>query len=93
MRVRRDYESCRFNTQPPEGGWIYQWQPSKSATVSTHSRPKAAGLFCFGFSFFFKVSTHSRPKAAGIKIDLVATKTTFQHTAARRRLDTKTSYR
>ena len=34
--------------------------------VSTHSRPKAAGLFILYCYFLFIVSTHSRPKAAGI---------------------------
>ena len=38
---------------------------SPSAAVSTHSRPKAAGLFCDGKPVMFIVSTHSRPKAAG----------------------------
>ena len=34
-----------FNTQPPEGGWIQYWQQkSREASVSTHSRPKAAGI-------------------------------------------------
>ena len=38
------FKASGFNTQPPEGGWQrysyrhWQW------TVSTHSRPKAAGL-------------------------------------------------
>ena len=33
-----------FNTQPPEGGWIFAAPVGKSnGTVSTHSRPKAAG--------------------------------------------------
>ena len=31
-----------FNTQPPEGGWIWVNRPSNSKIVSTHSRPKAA---------------------------------------------------
>ena len=35
--------SC-FNTQPPEGGWApYALLITRFATVSTHSRPKAAG--------------------------------------------------
>ena len=34
-------------------------------TVSTHSRPKAAGLPLFLFRHLTAVSTHSRPKAAG----------------------------
>ena len=36
-------QTC-FNTQPPEGGWVSE-HPATVAeiTVSTHSRPKAAG--------------------------------------------------
>ena len=33
--------------------------------VSTHSRPKAAGLDCVVVKLVIGVSTHSRPKAAG----------------------------
>ena len=37
--------SC-FNTQPPEGGWVFSLDvPRVKADVSTHSRPKAAGAF------------------------------------------------
>ena len=37
---------CRFNTQPPEGGWVFTGLVrAVFAVVSTHSRPKAAGLF------------------------------------------------
>ena len=32
-----------FNTQPPEGGWTGIISIASSHTVSTHSRPKAAG--------------------------------------------------
>ena len=43
MYVRQyPYIVC-FNTQPPEGGWAYQTKRIKKMTVSTHSRPKAAG--------------------------------------------------
>ena len=55
-----------FNTQPPEGGW-----PTQSSrycakmVVSTHSRPKAAGISHNGKEELENVSTHSRPKAAG----------------------------
>ena len=35
-----------FNTQPPEGGWPSKLRQGVAALgVSTHSRPKAAGLF------------------------------------------------
>ena len=34
-----------FNTQPPEGGWIAPYRRGIfNITVSTHSRPKAAGI-------------------------------------------------
>ena len=36
------------------------------SSVSTHSRPKAAGFDQFLYSPFCRVSTHSRPKAAGL---------------------------
>ena len=55
-----------FNTQPPEGGWGCQCCKATMRVVSTHSRPKAAGLFILYCYFLFIVSTHSRPKAAGI---------------------------
>mgnify|MGYP000986343689 CR=1 FL=1 len=55
-RRRLAYLSCgdlarlwRFNTQPPEGGWVAAGVESRLiAAVSTHSRPKAAGtsIFC-----------------------------------------------
>ena len=38
------------------------WQ---AITVSTHSRPKAAGVYCASKPLILRVSTHSRPKAAG----------------------------
>ena len=33
-----------FNSQPPEGGWLATALELATALVSTHSRPKAAGL-------------------------------------------------
>ena len=33
----------RFNTQPPEGGWVAILAKIQRAAVSTHSRLKAAG--------------------------------------------------
>ena len=55
-----------FNTQPPEGGWLLRVDElCFLAKVSTHSRPKAAGLVSFSSNGYSDVSTHSRPKAAG----------------------------
>ena len=57
---------CRFNTQPPEGGWTArQGFDAAPTAVSTHSRPKAAGGNFYLNRKFHNVSTHSRPKAAG----------------------------
>ena len=58
-------DSLRFNTQPPEGGWGNHACNSKSDFVSTHSRPKAAGIGLTLTQETYYVSTHSRPKAAG----------------------------
>ena len=44
LRNQYDIYPC-FNTQPPEGGWSSLYSSIKSTLgVSTHSRPKAAGL-------------------------------------------------
>ena len=56
-----------FNSQPPEGGWLKIQNTILSQTVSTHSRPKAAGGVKANIIKDYIVSTHSRPKAAGIK--------------------------
>ena len=55
-----------FNTQPPEGGWLFDKIFSTILIVSTHSRPKAAGSQQAVRWIKMLVSTHSRPKAAGI---------------------------
>ena len=78
-----------FNTQPPEGGWVFKIGSSLLLrSVSTHSRPKAAGTRPHIRHFTIEVSTHSRPKAAGpTRFCRVSTVNGFQHTAARRRLE------
>ena len=55
-------------------------------TVSTHSRPKAAGRPEYVFGCSGAVSTHSRPKAAGPSSASPLRRAAFQLTAARRRL-------
>ena len=40
---RRRGSGCRFNTQPPKGGWIFENGTKVVGGVSTHSRLKAAG--------------------------------------------------
>ena len=44
-----------------------QATPLAEVTVSTHSRPKAAGIFGVLIFSIKRVSTHSRPKAAGFQ--------------------------
>ena len=36
-----------FNSQPPEGGWEADLLAAVHGSVSTHSRPKAAGMMIF----------------------------------------------
>ena len=57
-----------------------------SSSVSTHSRPKAAGSHRSRKMNIQEVSTHSRPKAAGTAEQSIRDFEWFQHTAARRRL-------
>ena len=58
-------EQKGFNTQPPEGGWNICISGIPTVIVSTHSRPKAAGILQILACHQHIVSTHSRPKAAG----------------------------
>ena len=57
-----------------------------AATVSTHSRPKAAAIDARLLGLQAVVSTHSRPKAAARFVERLIQQRRFQHTAARRRL-------
>ena len=59
-----------------------------ATVVSTHSRPKAAALLSPKWAFYNRVSTHSRPKAADVGCYNKRAEMWFQHTAARRRLQT-----
>ena len=78
----------RFNTQPPEGGWLaVECAQSFVDAVSTHSRPKAAGtgrrarfLPKAGFNTQPPEGGWMREKRVEWELDW------FQHTAARRRL-------
>ena len=64
--VRYSQRFFCFNTQPPEGGWAgLRHEACNKRSVSTHSRPKAAGLTTHQNQHRCCVSTHSRPKAAG----------------------------
>ena len=76
----------RFNTQPPEGGWKSRAEIKKLGSVSTHSRPKAAGMshtVAIQAKLFQHTAARRRlvPILSGLGRGYV-----FQHTAARRRL-------
>ena len=77
-----------FNTQPPEGGWLQKTDNTAGfRTVSTHSRPKAAGV---NLTCCKKVKTcfNTQPPEGGWGTLRMGTFSVnpFQHTAARRRL-------
>ena len=67
----------------------YSAKLAEVSAVSTHSRPKAAGKSTLAFRRDWLVSTHSRPKAAVLRPEPARTEVLFQHTAARRRLVSK----
>ena len=76
-----------FNTQPPEGGWVLQVAgQERRIVVSTHSRPKAAGIF-IRLSLYAVAFQHT---AARRRLENYTSyndlQLLFQHTAARRRL-------
>ena len=48
-----------FNTQPPEGGWVFRLLINMRFFVSTHSRPKAAGLYILDFIYACLVFQHT----------------------------------
>ena len=88
QRLRVVIRFTCFNTQPPEGGWdgdgcIYR----NGDNVSTHSRPKAAGLLN-GLLVATDVCFNTQPPEGGWKTTNISKfkKMVFQHTAARRRL-------
>ena len=85
-RISTCFQTVRFNTQPPEGGWGRLFGKRIAETVSTRSRPKAAG---------WPLSEQRRPKSfqhAAARRRLAdyfgddSQPEAFQHAAARRRL-------
>ena len=78
----------RFNTQPPEGGWLegeITW--NSVYPVSTHSRPKAAGTHNVRQRFDFICFNTQPPEGGWLNIKhKLPIHLMFQHTAARRRL-------
>ena len=61
-----------FNTQPPEGGWVYHklWEISWQ---SFNTQPPEGGWLIDYYKIIGQfVSTHSRPKAAGASLKSLA---------------------
>ena len=84
---KRPFLLVCFNTQPPEGGWLSSRLPSCCPIVSTHSRPKAAGIEAV-LPVPLSPSFNTQPPEGGWIFHLLFLLLTplFQHTAARRRL-------
>ena len=62
---RRKSPTSGFNTQPPEGGWgVVFTTKYLIAQVSTHSRPKAAGL-CASFGAEGMLCFNTQPPEGG----------------------------
>ena len=56
----------RFNTQPPEGGWVGMISLRVGArVVSTHSRPKAAGLLSDSIQSCLRICFNTQPPEGG----------------------------
>ena len=57
---------ARFNTQPPEGGWVLEYLRRVKGNLFQHTAARRRlGLQSKNIDFIVEVSTHSRPKAAG----------------------------
>ena len=85
LLIVRPIERC-FNTQPPEGGWQYGICRLPHQIVSTHSRPKAAGLFGNVLNKTDRFQHTAARRRLEIQTVTVKLRNMFQHTAARRRL-------
>ena len=89
-RRRRSCRLPRFNTQPPEGGWAAKLRQANQFQCFNTQPPEGGWLTIFFIHYICnQVSTHSRPKAAGTPTKARKSAKSFQHTAARRRLDTR----
>ena len=81
-----DGNDVSTHSRPKAAGALLAYE-AYEVVVSTHSRPKAAGASLLPPFVGFVVSTHSRPKAAGTTFLFFFFPKWFQHTAARRRLE------
>ena len=89
VQIRTRNNRCRncFNTQPPEGGWLPRSHSRPLKTVSTHSRPKAAGSIRRGCCVISRFQHTAARRRLALSACLKGDAEGFQHTAARRRLE------
>ena len=78
---------CRFNTQPPEGGWFHDVFPFKSVWRFQHTAARRRlGIGKIGLKQGARFQhTAARRRLELVKVDFTVNDG-FQHTAARRRL-------
>ena len=81
----------RFNTQPPEGGWIFRLFVEKN-DERFNTQPPEGGWPSFIIKTTFTYGFNTQPPEGGWSSlgNLLSCISMFQHTAARRRLESKT---
>ena len=87
VKSTRKYWPVSFNTQPPEGGCAAKFNAHEITKVSTHSRPKAAEVQQILFGVAVERFNTQPPEGGWPPKVTYADIKMFQHTAARRRLD------
>ena len=65
LAVDVEITALSFNTQPPEGGWLYPRKRTYHITGFNTQPPEGGWLVFCRIVQICWVSTHSRPKAAG----------------------------
>ena len=86
-RPKPKLRKTSFNTQPPEGGWFLPIFEILDVAGFNTQPPEGGWFQTEAMKARYEVSTHSRPKAAGAVPAPHTAPPLFQHTAARRRLE------
>ena len=85
INPRGDKRGDCFNTQPPEGGCLWQATAFQCVWLFQHTATRRwLHLALMSETGFDIVSTHSHPKVAALFLDIPAHNSPFQHTATRR---------
>ena len=85
--LRKSSDTRRFNSQPPEGGWVFRW-PQTMPAQCFNSQPPEGGWKNAYVTTGRTIRFNSQPPEGGWKrsAKAIATLLMFQLTAARRRL-------